>query len=245
MMAWRTYRSTSARLRSSALALWLLLLSPVAAAQDTLRVEVGDTVKISLPKKVKDENRFFYGVAVGADVVGLAMKAFGSEWSLMEVMARVNLKDKYFPVFEMGLGDADHEGNDLDYRFRTRAPYFRVGIDYNFNKKHNGNRLFLGVRYGFSVFNYDLVSPTPLEDPVWHESQPFSHTSLRGSAHWGEVLLGLETRLWRFIHVGWDARIKFRITQRTDDVGPPWLVPGFGKNDTSGWGGTFKILFEL
>jgi hypothetical protein len=52
-------------------------------------------------------------------------------------------------------------------------------------------------------------------------------------------------RLWKMIRLGWDARIKFRFTQKTDEVGPPWLIPGYGKNDTSGWGGTFKVLVEL
>ena len=225
----------------------LLLPSLPTAAQDTLSVEVGDTVKVKLPKKKdKDkEKRVYWGTAVGGDLVGLVMKAFGSEWSFMEVMARVNLKDKYFPVLEVGLGEADHEGNDLDYRFKARAPYFRAGMDYNINKKHNGNRLFGGVRYGFSFFNYDLVSPTPLTDPVWQTSHPFNYESLHGSAHWAEIVFGLETRLWKFIRIGWDIRGKFRIAQQTGEVGPPWLIPGFWKNDTTGWGGTFKVLVEL
>lgn len=247
MMALKTSRSISAWLRNSFIIAMMMLLSSPASAQDTLRVEVGDTVKVELPKKQKKdkEKRLFWGVAVGADLVGLGMKVAGTEWALMEVMARVNLKDKFFPVFELGLGEADHEGNDLDNRFKVRAPYFRGGIDYNINKKHNGNRMFMGVRYGFSAFNYDLISPTPFEDPVWHTSQPFNYEGMRGTAHWAEIVFGLETRLWKIIRLGWDIRGKFRIAQRTGEVGPPWLIPGFGKNDTTGWGGTFKVLVEL
>lgn len=243
-MARKICRYISAPIRNSILLLLVLLSSPLSA-QDTLRVELGDTVKIELPKKKDKEKRIYYGVAVGADLVGLGMKVAGMEWSFMEVMARVNLKDKFFPIFEMGLGEADHEGNDLDYRFKLRAPYFRGGMDYNINKKHNGNRLFVGVRYGFSVFNYDLTSPTPLTDPVWNVSQPFNHESLRGTAHWAEIVFGLETRLWKIIRLGWDIRGKFRMAQTTGEVGPPWLIPGFGKNDTSGWGGTFRVMVEL
>jgi len=243
----RTCRYTSAPLRNSIFFLLLLLLSSPLSAQDTLHVETDDTVQVELPKKQKKdkEKRLYYGVAVGADLVGLGMKVAGAEWSLMEVLARVNLKDKYFFIFELGLSEADHEGNDLDNRFNVRAPYFRGGMDYNINKKHNGNRMFVGVRYGFSAFNYDLTSPTPLEDPVWKTSQPFSHESMRGTAHWAEIVFGLEMRLWKMIRLGWDIRGKFRITQKTGEVGPPWLIPGFGKNDTSGWGGTFKVLVEL
>lgn len=249
-MVWRTYRSTSARLRNSLLLMAALLFcSPGAEAQDTLSVEIGDTITVISPKPRKEkkprEARVLQGVAVGADLVGWVMKVAGTEWSMVEVLARVNLKDKFFPIFELGLGNADHEGNDLDYRYYVLAPYFRAGLDYNINKKHNGNRMFAGVRYGFSAFNYDLTSPTPLADPVWNESRPFNYEGLHGSAHWAELVFGLEMRLWKMIRLAWDARIKIRITQKTNEIGPPWLIPGYGKNDTSGWGGTFKVLFEF
>ena len=247
MMALRTCNSASARLRNSLLLLLgLLWLSPTAHAQDTLRVELGDSVQVTLPKKEKEQRKgVFRGVAVGADIVGPIMKAFGSEWALMEVVARVNLKEKFFPIAEVGLGVADHEGRDIDNRFNVHAPYFRVGMDYNINKNTRGNRLFAGVRYGISAFNYDLTSPTPLTDPVWKTSQPFNYESMRATAQWAEVLFGLETRIWKMVRVGWDVRFKFRITQTTGEVGPPWFIPGFGKNDTSGWGGTFKVMVEL
>ena len=248
-MDWRIYRSISARLRNSVLLMAALLCwCSGAVAQDTLSVEVsGDSITVKLPKKERKprEQRLLQGVAVGADLVGWVMKAAGADWAMMEVLARVNLKDKYFPIFELGLGEANHSGNDQDYQYNVRAPYFRVGMDYNINKKHNGNRMFFGLRYGFSFFNYDLTSPTPLTDPVWKESRPFDYESLHGAAHWGEIVFGLEMRLWKMIRLGWDARIKFRFTQKTDEVGPPWLIPGYGKNDTSGWGGTFKVLVEL
>ena len=100
MMALRTCNSASARLRNSLLLLLgLLWLSPTAHAQDTLRVELGDSVQVTLPKKEKEKRKgVFRGVAVGADIVGPIMKAFGSEWALMEVVARVNLKEKFFPI---------------------------------------------------------------------------------------------------------------------------------------------------
>ena len=123
---------------------------------------------------------------------------------------------------------ADHEGRDIDNRFNVHAPYFRVGMDYNINKNTRGNRLFAGVRYGISAFNYDLTSPTPLTDPVWKTSQPFNYESMRATAQWAEVLFGLETRIWKMVRVGWDVRFKFRITQTTGEVGPPWFIPGYG-----------------
>ena len=204
-------------------------------------VEAAENI-IHPPKKV----RFIDGVAVGADLCGLGMKLAGCDWSQMEVLARLSIYDKYFPIFELGIGEADHEGRELDNHFSVRAPYFRVGADFNFTKKHNGNRLFLGLRYGFSAYNYDIDSPVPLVDPVWKQQQELQLHDLSGNAHWAEIVFGLETRLWTIVRLGWDARFKFRIKQKADAVGNPWFVPGYGKNDGStSWGGTFKLLFDI
>lgn len=247
-MALKTYRYTSVWLKNSFLFIigWFIFTSAASAQgilpKDTLEVELSDSLKIIKPKEKKP--RLIAGVSVGVDLVGLGMKIAGAEWSLMEVMARIHLKDKFFPIAELGIGEAEHEGHDLDNRFKVRAPYFRVGIDYNFTKKNNGNRLLVGARYGFSAYNYDLTSPVELTDPVWNVSKPFDY-SYSGSAHWAEIVLGLETRLWKFIHLGWDARIKFRIKQKLGENGQAWFIPGYGKNDTTWWGGSFKVLFEL
>ena len=190
--------------------------------------------------------RFFNGAGVGIDLVGPVMKVAGSDWSQLEVLARINLLDKYFPIVELGLGSADHEGREIDNHFSVRAPYFRVGADYNFNKKHNGNRLFLGLRYGFSAYDYNLDSPVPLEDPVWHEKQELSLHDLHGSSHFAEIVVGLETKLWKIVRLGWDVRFKFLLKQNSAENGDPWYIPGYGKNSsTLTWGGSFKLLFDI
>lgn len=231
---------------TSAITLALLLLAPIPLSAQTPHTEgeVLDAVEEAV--KPKKEVHFFNGVGVGADLVGLVMKAAGSDWSQLEVLARVNLLDKYFPVFEFGLGEADHEGRELDNRFKVRAPYFRVGADYNFNKKHNGNRLFFGLRYGFSAYKYDFFSATPLYDQIWRESEPLDLRDLSGRSHWGELVVGIETRLWTIIRLGWDMRFKFFIKHNVATQGEPWYVPGYGKTASDiGWGGTFKILFDI
>lgn len=220
--------------------------SVVVVVDSASVAEAADAVAEALGKK-KKKIHFFNGFGVGIDLVGLVQKVAGSDWSQMEVLARMNIKERYFPVFEMGLGEADHEGRDLDNRFRLRSPYFRVGCDYNIRAKHaDGYRFFVGLRYGFSFYSYDLTSPDPLTDPVWGTSQPFNLEGLKGSAHWGEVVIGLETRLWTIVRLGWDIRFKLIITEKAHEVGEPWFIPGFGKRpDSIGWGGTFKLMFDI
>ena len=234
-MALKTYKSIFAQVNKWLLLFAMSFLSFTATAQEPAPSGESEGPAIS----------FIHGVAVGADLLGVVMKATNNDWSQLEVLARLNLLDKYFPIFEMGLGMADHEGRDLDNHFTTRAPYFRLGCDYNFTKKHNGNRLFAGLRYGCSFFNYDIDAATPLTDPVWGTQQEVNFRDLSGNMHWAELVFGLETRLWTIVHLGWDARIKFRIVENPHAIGSPWYVPGFGINDTSCWGGSFKILFDI
>lgn len=199
-------------------------------------------------KKVKGEKKvhFLEGVSVGIDLVGLTMRLAGADWSNAEVMARLNLLDKYFPIVELGLGYADREGVELDNHFAVSAPYFRAGLDYNINKKHNANRLTVGLRYGFSTYSYDIDSPLPLTDPYWGETRELTLHGLDGNCHWAEIVAGLETRLWTIIHLGWDFRIKFRLSQKHDPVGVPWYIPGYGKSDgATCWGGSFKLLIDI
>ena len=93
-------------------------------------------------QKKKEKAPLLSGVAVSADVVGFAMKAVGAKFANMEVGARIGFLDKYFPVAELGIGDCHREGAETGNTFSTTSPYMRFSIDYNFNRKHNGNRLF-------------------------------------------------------------------------------------------------------
>ena len=122
-------------------------------------------------KGKKEKAPLLSGVAVSADLVGFAMKAVGAKFANMEVGARINILDKYFPVAELGIGDCHREGAETGNTFSTTSPYMRFGLDYNFNKKHNGNRMTGGLRYGFSKYNYDLFVAEPLTDPIWRGSK--------------------------------------------------------------------------
>lgn len=195
-------------------------------------------------KEVIPKAPFFCGVAVQADLVGPAMKLVGSRFDQMEVGGRLNFRDHYFPICELGIGESDREGQETNNKFHTRAPYFRVGMDYNFNKKHNGNRLMGGLRYGFSGFKYDFSDPD-FADPVWGVGNGLTLDGQKGRAQWLEVVVGCEAKLWLFIRLGWNIRFKARLHQSVSDYGEPYYVPGFGKNGSTTFGGTVNLIFDV
>jgi len=120
----------------------------------------------------------------------------------------------------------------------------RFGIDYNFNKKHNGNRLFGIFRYGFSNFKYDIGNET-FTDPIYGTRQPLKLTGQKATGQWLEFGVGIETKLWRFVRLGWSMRYKFRLALSHPDEGEPYFIPGFGKNDDNCFGGTMNLIFDV
>ena len=120
----------------------------------------------------KDTIPFFRGMAVGVDVIG-PVQLMVSDYGQYEASLRINLKDKYYPVFELGYGKADASDESTKINYKTSAPYARIGIDWNLLKnKHDDYRLFGGFRYGFTFFKYDVTSP-PIQDPVWCGDVPY------------------------------------------------------------------------
>ena len=227
---------------------WLL---PTEASEFVL---TSDTVKNKTLYSSREEARralsespkakFFSGVSVGFDIVGPIMKMASSSGHL-EAMCRVNILETYFPTLEIGFGQCSHTDENSDVCYSTKAPYYRIGLDYNFAKnKFSGNRIFGGVRYGFTTFDYDVSSPN-LIDPNWGVTIPFQQKDVSGKKQWAELLFGIESRVTSFLQIGWAVRYKFGLSENAGTIGKPWYVPGYGRNKNGIFGANFNIIFEL
>ena len=191
-----------------------------------------------------DTTPLFRGVAVSIDLVGPVQRAI-SDYGQYEAALRLNLKDRYFPIVELGIGSADYEDAVTGITFKTSAPYGRVGCDFNILKnKHDDYRLYLGARYAFSSYKYDLSNPG-VEDPVYGGEASWGAKDVKGSQHWIEAVAGVDAKLTGWLHLGWSVRYRGRISQKSGDIGEAWYVPGFGKNGSSKLGITFNVGIEI
>ena len=135
----------------SSLVLSLMLLMPLCATAQMHKKKV----KELLP----DSTAFFNGFSVSADLLGVGMMVLG-DYGSYEGALRLNLKDRYFPIFELGIGKTNHEDEGTRTTYKTSAPYGRIGIDFNLMKnKHDIYRLYAGVRYAYTRFKYDIFNP--------------------------------------------------------------------------------------
>lgn len=213
----------------------LLLLKP-------LPMQAQDAVPTAPLKG--DTTAFFRGFSVMTDLVGPAQLAFG-DYGQWEVGARLNIKDKYFPIFELGIGKADADDPATHLTYKTSAPYGRIGVDFNLMRnKHDDYRLYGGLRYAYTKYQFDLFCPG-VDDPVWRESADFRADDVDCYYHWLEFAFGIDAKIWGPVRMGWSARYKRRLFHDDGFVGRSWYVPGYGKQGNARLGGTFNVIIEF
>lgn len=192
----------------------------------------------------KDSVPLFNGFAVSFDLVGPVMQAL-SDYGDYEAALRINLHDQYFPIFELGYGRADRDDEVTGIKYKTGAPFFRIGCDLNLLKnKHAPNRLYGGFRYAFTVYNVDIARPGTT-DPVWGWDSSFSVTGETCNQHWFEAVFGLDAKVWGPLHMGWVFRYKRRIAHKDTSIGNTWYVPGFGIYGDTRLGATFNVAIDI
>ena len=193
------------------------------------------------------ETSLFQGVYLGIDVFGLANKVLGSDITSTEVNAEMNLKNRFFPVVEVGYAAIETSGEETDIFYKSSAPYFRIGMNYNvfYKKPHLPGQLLVGLRYGYSSFEYDVNAPA-LTDPNWgHTSVPFAYEGVKSNASWVEVCAGLKTQVYKGFYMGFTVRYRSRLSQKVHENSEPYYIPGFGKNGSTNVGLTYNLIYKL
>jgi len=256
-------KCTSMAQLNKALVALLLAFTATEADAQTLKGEInGQQVSIDSTLTVTDDKNkptqwvpsledekppllLFQGFTVSVDLVGAAMKAFSSYGNL-EAALRLNLKNTYFPIAELGYGYCDKTDDNTAINYKTNAPYMRIGFDYNILKdKYQDNRLFVGFRWGISNFNYDVAGPA-MTDPIWGGTLDFNFKGNNCTSNWLEVCIGCQVKVWSCFHMGWSVRYKSEIHSTANDYSKPYYIPGYGTTTTgSCWGGTYNLIFDL
>lgn len=222
--------STLTRLTVSLLLLVLVL--PAQAQLKMFRME-------------KDSIPLFRGFSLSFDLVGPATRMFSDHGDIGGAL-RVNLHDQWFPVFEMGIGRANHENDEVTHiTYKTTAPYFKLGVDFNvLKRKHQANRIYAGFRWAFTSYKVDVIREN-LPDPTWKSESGFGVKGLACSMHWLELVLGIDAKIFGPFHLGWDVRYKRRLIHNEGVLGNTWYVPGFGINDQDKIVASFNVIFDI
>ncbi len=212
----------------------LLLLAATAVAQEN------KAVNTSKPWEFK-------GVSVSADLFGTIGRIM-NDFTSYEVAVSANFGNRFFPVVEVGHGSTDTTDETTRIYYKSSAPYFRVGLDYNFLYKKGGelsNYKIIGlVRYGQTTAKYDVTTP-PMTDPVWGNTTSLTLTDVEADCSWLEFGVGVQVKVWKNLHMGWSLRYKSRLKDGKGDSSQAWYIPGYGENKSGSFGGTYNIIYNI
>lgn len=206
---------------------------------------------------------FFRGALLDVDIAEPVISCFSDSHQGANVSLSLDFKHRFFAVLLAGYAKYDATDDyssyapvSSDYQYKVDGPYFKVGVDFNIlrtriesDKKSPFG--FLGMRYAFSPFNYDIKSSSIFDsDRNYSSSYSISGSSF---AHWFEFVGGFRVPIYNRIYLGMDGNYKFSFHASSDKEGQgsdgnkkiinQTYAPGFGNSNHSGFGLRYLIGF--
>jgi hypothetical protein len=196
--------------------------------------------QVQLPKVKQFQGNVFRGLSVHADVGSPIISLLGGYARSYEVQLDVNLYRRLYPIFEMGYATAKKEAI-TGIVYDTRAPFFRVGLNYGLLKpfKDDGSSRsvksypFVGLRYAMSPVTYNL-SNVEINDEYWGTAAIEDFRNNVKYAGWMEVVGGVRVDLFKGLTMGWSVRLKTFLHTSAPEKSYVWYVPGYGKSSGMG-----------
>lgn len=196
-------------------------------------------------KEDKDEEIPLYGgTYLNVDLFNPVSHFLGTRFIQGEVSVDVNLKNMIFPIIEVGYGGVNYD-NSEGLAYQSSAPYFRIGVNYNtMAKKRRENHFYIGLRYAFSSFKYDITS-NGLTDPVWPDEIEFNRIGQKSFGQWIELVAGIRVQIKNNFMMGWSVRMKRLINSTNHGDNEAWYIPGFGYSSTTAYGATYSLIYKF
>lgn len=190
-----------------------------------------------------------YGLRVGVDLIKPVISFLEEGAKGLELVGDVRVLNNYYAAVELGYED---KTNKEDYiNFTTKGSYIKAGVNYNAYKNWVGmtNEIYVGARYGFSLFNQTLNSYTPNVKGTYFipiEMQP--NTEFKDlSSHWAELVFGMKAETLKNLYLGFSFSFKKMISTKEPENFKNLYVPGFNKvnlNDT-GFGMNYTLSYLI
>ena len=202
----------------------------------------GFTLQAQTTPDANTQERNKFGLYFSADVFGYIYPVFVKDaFYSTEVSATMDINNRFFPTIEVGVGHTDIVSQLYDVGYSTRAPFYRVGMDYNMQyKSSKPGYIYLGFRAGYTSFRYSVDAP-PLVDPIWGDEAPVQFANMPCRAVWAEAVGGVRTEIVKNFYMGWSLRYKYPIHTAPIANGGPWYIPGFGAGKGGVLGATYTV----
>ena len=183
-----------------------------------------------------------YGLRLGVDISKPIVAQFNNTYSGIELVGDYRLSKTFYAAIEMGF---EEETTFEDYTNSTsEGNYIRLG--FNFNAYNNwldmNNEIFIGYRYGFSLFNQTLNSHTPNVNTSYFPANTISTpiTTKNLNAHWSELVVGFRAETFKNFFVTVSGSYKILMSVKEPENFKTLYAPGFNRIFESGTGFGFN-----
>lgn len=190
-----------------------------------------------------------YGLRVGVDLSKPIISFMEEESKGLELVGDVRISRNYFAAVELGF--EDKTSNEDFFNFTTKGSYIKVGVNYNAYKNWIGmtNEIYIGVRYGFSIFDQKLNSFTPnVKGTYFIPTEVLPNTEFKDlSAHWAELVFGIKAETLKNLYLGFSFSFKKMVSTKEPTNFKNLYVPGFNRvylNNT-GFGINYTISYMI
>jgi hypothetical protein len=170
------------------------------------------------------------GPRISYDLASLSLLYFDPDRMIYTVSVDYELRQDIYPVIDLGYQHVKIERDN--YHYASSGMFTRVGADVNllnYNKQVDVyEMLYVGGRYGFSLFNQEADN-IAVPDPYWEN---FSNGQIEKHslhAHWISLVGGMRAEVFRNFFMGWSVYINIRFYQSGARGMDPYNIPGFGK----------------
>jgi len=170
-------------------------------------------------------------VRVGTDLVAIGYSFADRDQIRFEFNADTDVH-KYFVALDYGFAGTRRSDNSNTFVYQNNGHYLRVGADINLLPQDEfGNVIFVGLRYGRSIFSDDLTfsqAKNPYYAPINSTDVPGGLRNTHLQMGWGEVVMGVKIQLVKQLYIGFTGRFKFGSTIGGVNHLIPFEVPGYG-----------------
>lgn len=203
-------------------------------------------------EKVSEENKDSivykspYGIRLGIDISKPIKAAVDGDYNNgIEIVGDYRLSKRFYAAAELGF---ESETTQEDYTNSTsKGSYIRLGFNYNAyeNWLDMNNEIYVGLRYGFSIFDQTLNSFTP---NVFGDYFPgnLNITPVTSSlnSHWTEFMVGVKVETYKNLFIGVSMSYKVLINTSEPDNFKTLYSPGFNRIFDSGTGFGFNYTIS-
>ncbi len=184
------------------------------------------------------------GLIIGMDLARIYVTSLKPVNLNAEISLGYAVTDNLRAETEMGYLDVAFD--DPEYSYSLEGYYYRLGADWNVFKREPGelHELFFGAMYGFTSYTHE-ASAIVIDDGYWGSGEGSLPLS-RNMAQWIELRGGMRVELFKNLFLGYTVRFRIFVTDKTDPLLEPYLIPGYGKSGkSSAIGMSYSLFYRI